>query len=243
MHNFTVYNLRSHACTNYWWNECEADLQASTFTSCIIYHLQTYFVPNRKIIIYSDGCGYQNRNAVLSNALLCFAVQNNVIVEQKYLEKGHTQMECDAVHSMIDRKIKNRSIYLPYQFHEITMQAREKPFSLNSKYLTHDFFLDYNKNFKYKSIRPGRKAHDATVVDIRALKYHTDGKIYFKVNYNEQYTEVPTRTDGNFKFKNTVHKLFKSQIKIKISKYKHLQELKSLLPQDTHSFYNLPREQ
>lgn len=49
--------------------------------------------PKRPITIYTDGCTNQNRNQFVSNALLHFAVQNQVEVTQKYLVQGHTRME------------------------------------------------------------------------------------------------------------------------------------------------------
>jgi hypothetical protein len=54
----------------------------------IIFHIQTYFQDRtRPFIIYSDCCGYQNRNAVISNAFLDYAIENNIVIEQKYLDK------------------------------------------------------------------------------------------------------------------------------------------------------------
>ena len=49
--------------------------------------------------LFSDGCGYQNRNVVLSNALLEFAKHRNITVIQKILECGHTQMVVDIERS------------------------------------------------------------------------------------------------------------------------------------------------
>ena len=45
------------------------------------------------IIFYSNGCTYQNRSCVMSNALLLTAINHNIIIKQKFLEVGHTQME------------------------------------------------------------------------------------------------------------------------------------------------------
>jgi len=67
---------------------------------------------NLPIIIYSDGCGHQNRNCVMSNALPQYSIAKNVVIEQKCLIKGHTQMECDSAHSLIERKLKNKDIPL-----------------------------------------------------------------------------------------------------------------------------------
>ena len=66
-----------------------------------------------KFTIFSDGCGYQNRNGLLTNALLVFAVANVCEIAQKYLERGHTQIEVDSVHSSIEVRLKWRNIYYP----------------------------------------------------------------------------------------------------------------------------------
>lgn len=60
----------------------------------------------KTLIIYSDGCGYQNRNCLLANVLLNVAALHNLNIEQKYLEPGHTQMEVDSVHATIEKKIE-----------------------------------------------------------------------------------------------------------------------------------------
>lgn len=100
VHNFTMYNLQSHEVVCYWFDETATDLVASSFVSCIIHTLSNILQNNRlPVILWSDGCNYQNRNAVLSNALLHLSKEFNVDIEQKFLTKGHTQMECDSVHS------------------------------------------------------------------------------------------------------------------------------------------------
>lgn len=158
VHNFTIYNLKTHECCNYWWSEIEGDLCSSVFASIIINHLEKYCQDDLPVILWSDGCGYQNRNVVLSNALLQYAVKNKKSVAQKYLEPGHTQMECDAVHSLIERKLKNREITLPYDYVAKTREARQKPTPLIAEILTHEIFKNYdNKDLmRYRSIRPGR---------------------------------------------------------------------------------------
>lgn len=79
-------------------------LQASVFASCVTAHLEKHCLNDKKnIILFSDGCGYQNRNAVMANALSYFATKNNLCTEQKFLEKGHTQMECNSAHALIER--------------------------------------------------------------------------------------------------------------------------------------------
>jgi len=69
--------------------------------------------------------GYQNRNSIMSNALLEFSKFKNITIEQKFLIKGHTQMECDGIHSLIERKLKNKNIFLPSDYVRTTVEAKE----------------------------------------------------------------------------------------------------------------------
>lgn len=159
IHNFTIYNVITHESHNFLWDETEGNLISSTFATCMIKHLEnvTRQCPDfHHIIIYSDGCCYQNRNVVLSNALLSFCVDKNITIEHKYLVVGHTQMECDATHSLIERKLKNKPINLPSQMVDLIKCARKTPFPLEVQHLNHTYFLDYESTPKrYKSIRPG----------------------------------------------------------------------------------------
>lgn len=192
-------------------------------------------------MIYSDGCTYQNRNAIIANALLHFANKHNIDVEQKYLVKGHTNMECDSVHACIERKLKNRDVHVPADYVTATKEAREKPFPYEVKYLSYDFFKDFTVSSLqyYESIRPGRKSGDPVLTDVSCLKYTSSGILY-KLEYDDEYQILPQRLMKVDK-KIEAPALFSSVIPLKFSKWKHLQELKSVIPSDFHSYYdNLP---
>ncbi|KAK4887172.1 hypothetical protein RN001_003443 [Aquatica leii] len=69
VHNFTVFNLTNKQCTCYWFNKAEANLQTSVFASCLIEYIKRHLNDSKPLIIYSDGCSYQNKNSVMANAL------------------------------------------------------------------------------------------------------------------------------------------------------------------------------
>lgn len=243
IHNFTVYNLKSHRSMNYVWNETEGDLDASVFASCLIKALEEHLkIEMKPIVIFSDGCGYQNRNVVLANALSFLATKYNIEIEQKYLEKGHTQMECDSTHSLIERKLKNRQIYLPTDYISVIKEARKNPTPLEVSYIAHDFFINYedDSKYRYSSIRPGKSKGDLKVTDIRALKYLINGDILFKVAHSDEYNLLPQRKnqiENNF----SRDPLYSKRLPISKKKWNDLQELKKVLPFDTHFFYdNIP---
>lgn len=260
IHNFTIYDIITHESTNYVWDETEGQLVASIFTSIIITHLEKVILENGKldIVIWSDGCGYQNRNAVLSNALSGLAVKHQITIVQKYLEKGHTQMQCDSTHSLIERKIKGKKVHIPSNFVSLVEEARTKPKKLDVVHLSHGFFLNYDsKNLRYNSIRPGKCfflfilflfkflkknyitgkfPHDPTVSNLKCLRYSLDGQIYFKLHFKDDFTLLPHRPRDVIFF--VPEKLYVGRQPITEKKYKHLQELKVFLPYDTHSFYD-----
>lgn len=196
VHNFTMYNLENHEASNYWWDETEGNLSASTFASLITHHIEENCVDRKlPVILWSDGCCYQNRNCTLSNALLNLSIKLGQVILQKYLEKGHTQMECDSVHHLIEMKLKNRKIFLPHDYIRATEEARLKPAPFKARLLTHDFFKNYLfGEAAYKSIRPGKMKNDPTVTDIRVLMYDPEKKqILFKTNFNHSFKPLPVR--------------------------------------------------
>lgn len=239
-HNFTVYNNVTRHTTCYWFTEIDSDLTASTFVSCITDYLLRHCVPkNLPIVIYSDGCTFQNRNAIMANGLLNFAMLHNVEITQKFLERGHTQMEVDSVHSCIERKLKNKRIYLPSDYIRATEEARKIPQPYEVINLEYNFFYDYSKadSQRYKSIRPGRKTADPTVTDLKAIKYKANGNLQVKIDIDANWTELPVRPRCMPAITN-YPKLHTAPLKITKKKFEHLQDLKKVIPKDCHAFYD-----
>ena len=180
VHNFTIYNLGLDAVTCYVWHEGSGGITSNEFSSCILDYLESHVQQFDTFIIYSDGCCYQNRNTTLSNSLQQFAIKT---VIQKILERGHTQMEVDSVHSQIERKLKHTPIYCASQYVDLMKRARKIRYDV--KYLEYSFFKDYSQVGNLKSIRPGRNVKGEPVVtDLRCLKYSPDqnGTFLFKLN-------------------------------------------------------------
>ena len=248
-HNFTLFDLNSNQGTCYFWDESHGGLEADSFASCIIDYLETHESCKKAstIILYSDGCTYQNRNVVLSNALLDFSNKARKTVYQKILEKGHTQMECDSIHAVCERAIKQQKIYVPLNYVELIKHAkRDKPY--NVKHITYEFFKTYSSLTYYDSIRPGKNPGDPVVTDLRQLKY-ADGQIMYKTchrtDQEKQNDKVPS-ADSGFSFlprrvrKNTgtVKQKYLERQKFKESKFQHLQQLKLVMDKEYHLFYD-----
>lgn len=245
LHNFTIFNLHTKDGYCFLWHEGEGELKANCFASIICNFLSSKVIPtmdpnNKLIILYSDGCGAQNRNSTLSNALLNFSINNNVCIIQKYLEKGHTQMECDSMHSTIERKISGRVINVPADYVNLLKTARKNPKPYDVQYLNHTYFKDFSKINFFNSIRPGRKTGDPTVKDIRALKYNADRSIEYKIRHSDEFQILPVRFNNKCSIvpMEQLPRLYQNKLKIKREKFEHLNSLKSTMEPDYHPFYD-----
>lgn len=129
VHNYTCFNLGNKEGYCYPWEEHEGNLSVEVFAHLQYQHFVKIIKANptiEKIIVWSDGCGYQNRNAALSNVYLHLTKEYNIAIEQKFLVVGHTQMECDSMHSTIERKIV-ADIFTPRDYFVMMETARVRP--------------------------------------------------------------------------------------------------------------------
>jgi len=239
VHNFTLYNLGNDDVVCYVWHEGEGEVNANIFTSCVSNYLENEINCDKKVIIYSDGCGSQNRNVTLANALSALAKKKGITITQKYLEKGHTQMECDSMHSVIERRKKHRDLHSPAQYVQLIKEARLKtPYKVY--YVQHDFFKDYSNLRTYSSIRPGRKLGDPTVAALRCITYLPSGEILWKLRHTDesQLLLQPRRSTVHGCDDADIKPLYSSALRIKSDKYKDLQSLKTVIMPDFHSFYD-----
>lgn len=194
----------------------------------------------KRIVIWSDGAAYQNRCEKVSNALLHLTKQKGVTIIHKYLEVGHTQMEVDSVHSLIERKLKKKEFYIPADYTKAIKEARMKPKQYNVVDLKYTDFYCLSNGY-YSSIRPGSKKGDALVTDVRAFKYLPSGHVEYKLKLEDDWVVLPKRPK-TVAFE-SLCKLYQSPPKIKIKKFEDLQALKKVIHEDYHNFYNnLPHE-
>ena len=189
-----------------------------------------------KLIVWSDGCGYQNRNTTVSNMYLDLSLEYNITIEQKYLVSGHTQMECDSMHSTIERK-RIGDINTPRDYIMIFQTACVSP----SPYMVEQLmFSDFKKldGAYVLSIRPGEKVGDATVHNLRGLQYAL-GEVNYKISFAEeaQWEKLPHRI--------TIPKeglswalMVQECLPISLRKYTDLQSMKSVIHKEAHHFYD-----
>jgi len=112
-YNLTIYEgsqPRNAYC--YAWNEVNGKRGSIEIGTCLYLYLMNLGNTVTEVSLFSDTCGGQNRNQNIA-ALLLYIVQttNIEVIEQKFLESGHSVMEYDSMHTAIEHQKKYMSVY------------------------------------------------------------------------------------------------------------------------------------
>ena len=240
LHNFTLFDLRSKDGYCYIWNESEGDLSSEVFAYLQYQHFASIICNNpglEEIVIWSDGCGYQNRNTNVANVYSALSQQYGITITQKFLVAGHTQMECDSMHSTIERKLVT-DIFTERDYVILLQSARLRPSPYHVKQIKHSDFMKMHGSY-FSSIRPGKKTGDPTVHDLRALMYKSNGEVQYKLSFSKEtaWQNLPHRVQVLKEVKWLP--MFDAALPIKARKYKDLQSMKHIIPAECHPFFDL----
>lgn len=249
-YNLTIHDLSTNQVTCYMW--CEVDGgRGSDEIASILYKDITSGVPDncKHLVIYSDNCAGQNHNFTLPLMYQqTIKLKPNLqTIEHKFLEPGHTHMECDTDHSKIERnKPKEMSIFTPRDWYNM---VRMIPSGKGKRMLVTE--MKYSDFFKFKCLCEGSNA-----VYVRRLKF-IDGvdvewmkNRYIKIVKNKpQYIELSKSITGvNSHILNIVRRSTKPEnvmlqqkyfnyLPISDKKFNNLLSLLQYIPQEYHNFY------
>ena len=108
-----MYSLGSGHGTCYLWDESECGRGACELGTCLIFYLGSLPATVKHVTFFSDTCTEQNRNQFIAAALLhAIKILPNIdVIGHKFLEPGHTQMECDSMHPYIVVPMKHASFW------------------------------------------------------------------------------------------------------------------------------------
>ncbi|KAF2905908.1 hypothetical protein ILUMI_00267 [Ignelater luminosus] len=182
---------QAHCCI---WSEGTQGRKGSDIASVLIRkldHVIDDFPHIKTIIFWSDSCVPQNKNSIMSLALMKFFEQHPTMEEivQKFGEPGHSSIqEVDDLHSQIEKKLSNLEIFSPLGLlHLLSTVNQRKPFKV--------FHMRENKDFRmYKEATQTMNFKKMSYASLKQLKYcsTTPTKVYYKLYHNDEtYTEVP----------------------------------------------------
>lgn len=126
--NFTIYaNDTNGYCHLY--DEVNGTKGCNEVATCIYEYLKKLPSTVTHITTWSDTCAAQNRNHHLMSMFIYAvnSIDNLNTVDVKYLESGHSYLECDSMHGIIERKLKRHQVYSPPEMRMILETARIDP--------------------------------------------------------------------------------------------------------------------
>lgn len=137
-YNFTIYEqaLKEGYC--FLWNETNGMRGSDEIGTILFMFLRSLSAKTKHVSFFSDSCGGQNRNRFIATLLkMAVAILPLECIDLKFLEVGHTDMEVDCMHSVIERHKKNINVYSPLEWTNIVLTAKRK-----DPYVVHNVFYE-----------------------------------------------------------------------------------------------------
>ena len=188
-------------------------------------------------------------------AAYIYAVEKYEIrsITHKFLVRGHTQNEGDAIHSIIEKKISRSKragpIYVPDQYVSLIRDAKKKGHKIEVQELGYEDFYDLKRllqdmklNFNSSSSKDNFKINDIKVLELQKgrdlMRYKTS---YEQREWLSKNFGVKTRRSKLINIKNlSLHNAYDHPLPISENKKKDLKSLvqSKLIPSFYANFYN-----
>lgn len=146
-----TYNLTIHDCAtgkseHCMWHEGEAERGPNEIGSAMYQYVMKLPEHVQEVTMYSDTCGGQNKNSIMNAVLQTLLSHKPTVkkINQKFLVPGHTHLDCDTDHSVIERK-KKGDIHVPRDWLNLVRSASSK-FSV--QHMSQEIQLDFKSLLK-----------------------------------------------------------------------------------------------
>lgn len=191
------------------WHELISGRAGNNLASTVYKFLEDILAKNdgiKRFILWSDSCVPQNKNSIMSFAIQTFLKKHPSVEEiiQRFSEPGHgVVQEVDAIHSKIERWLKNMEIFSPLSLVRLLVhKATKDNTSITVIQMLEKDFFDYQtpaKTLNY-SLIPYTK--------VKEIALHNSN--LFTVKFRTSFTEEKP-TEINLVCKDTPRKQDKKQ--------------------------------
>lgn len=143
LYNFGIHIGSSGKGKMNLWTEDEASKGTQEVGSCLKLHIDSITRPIKKLILWSDSCGGQNRSIKLV-LMMMYILDNHETLESislRYLLSGHSFLPNDTEFGEIETALKrHEKLYKDKHYMDVMEQCRRKnPFEVN-RILPENFF-------------------------------------------------------------------------------------------------------
>lgn len=230
------------------WKENEASKGTQEVGSCLKLHIESIATPIKKLILWSDSCGGQNRSIKLV-LMMMHVLQNHETLESismRYLLSGHSFLPNDTEFGEFENALKRKgNIYTDEQYMEVMKECRTKnQFIVNRMSPDNFFSVQY-----LESLITNRKV-DTSKQKVSWLDAH---EILIEKN-QPSVIKMRKEIDGHFQtvnlakigcqldFENIVlNNLWPTGRPLSQEKVKDLTEMLGLIPPEHRHFYDFLR--
>jgi hypothetical protein len=185
-----VYNLTSHCsigregyCAI--WHEGMSGRAGNDIASSLIRTMEEILKRHQSITtftLWSDSCVPQNKNSVMSCAIVSFLMKNDRVksVVQKFGVPGHSPVqEIDNLHSQIERRLKISEIYSPVGLMRVLKQVNRK---------TPLIIMQMKEFYDFQSVAKKMNFSDIPYSKVKTIVYENSRPL-LKLRYGSSFIE------------------------------------------------------
>ncbi|VEN41695.1 unnamed protein product [Callosobruchus maculatus] len=254
-----TYNLVIHDSTIQkaycmMWDESIAGRGENEVASCVLKWAKICDIPEtvQDLIIWSDNCPSQNRNfhMVMCYLYLLKMKPSLKTISHKFLTKGHTHLEADVDHALIERerkRIPQLKIITPWDWQQVVRLCSKKKGSFDVTGMETEDFLSFKSLYegsKSPSVirKKGDSGENFLLSQAVQLQVRQDqpGILFYKTKFIGDFSSCTLNRNirkNNTPMPESLPIIRCSSRKISTKKYNHLQKLTKWVPKQFHKYY------
>lgn len=250
-YNLTIQDATCEKSFCFMWDESVSGRGGNEVASCLTKWVEENVSDEvKEITIWSDNCPSQNRNVLMT---MCYffilRIKPNIAaVNHKFLARGHTHLEADAVHSMIERerkKLPQFQIITPWDWQQMVRLCGTKK-QLTVVNMECIDFKEFKHLFEGSTAPYINKKKDSAGNDFLIshavhlqVRRSNPGILYYKTDFSKDFLEVDfhRRTRPNDYSRLEIPLIREGPKPISAKKYSHLQKLLNWVPKRFHDYY------
>ncbi|CAG9769714.1 unnamed protein product [Ceutorhynchus assimilis] len=256
-YNLTIYEgAPPNNAFCFTWTEVNGARGSLEIATCLFQYLRN--LPNHvtDVSFFSDTCGGQNRNQNVLAMLYYFVHYGGnqiATIEQKFLESGHSMMECDSMHSAIEKQKRYLAVYTLNDWINIFKMARSKRGKKkNDPYIVTE--LKYSDFIDLKAISltllknktVNTQGEKVKWLQIKCFRIEKDCPRIIKYRYSHKGDYLSLNIGGRGRPSATattslpnVRNAYSSMLPISVQKYQDLKKLcnSGVIPIEFHHWY------
>lgn len=243
-----IFNVHCHNDSNstfYWMLEHNGNKSSNSVVSLLFNFLENYLQKEEigKIILFSDGCGGQNKNHTVVKFCSWLSKTYNISIEHIFPVRGHSYNQCDRNFGCYGKNKKRKeNVYTVDTYLEMLRACRQYPSPFNvteGSSLIRDWssvLQNYTRRVPYS------KKSKFTLQKYVSLSYSNNGEIECSQTYCK---------DGKTKFVSLSEKFSQKKLHnvitklqcidspgMKTEKVKDLKSLMKFIPEDAQKWFN-----